>query len=311
MLELEPPRHTRLRGLVLRAFTSRRIAALRPAIEALCTDLIDAFPPDPFDLLAAYARPLPVIVIARLLGVPEARADDLLAWSNAMVGMYQARRDRAAEDAAATAAAAFAAFLRAHLAARRAAPADDLLTHLLAAEAEGDRLTEDELVATVDPAPQRRPRGDRPHPRQRRPRHPAARRARMRSATTPTPWSRRCCAGTRRSTSSPATSTPRSRSPATASRPGDRVGCLLAAAGRDPAAYPDPHRFDPAPAAPGAPRLRRAASTSASARPSPGSSSASRSRRSSPAARRLALAEPPRYADVYHFHGLERLVVTR
>ena len=125
MLELEPPRHTRLRRLVLRAFTSRRIDALAPMIEALCHRLIDAFPSDPFDLLPAYAQPLPVIVIARLLGVPEAEAGRLLAWSNAMVAMYQARRDRAAEDAAATAAAEFAIFLRGHLALRRDRPADD------------------------------------------------------------------------------------------------------------------------------------------------------------------------------------------
>ena len=72
MLELEPPRHTRLRGLVLRAFTSRRIAALQPEIEALTHQLIDAFPAGPFDLLAQFGQKLPVIIIARLLGVPEA-----------------------------------------------------------------------------------------------------------------------------------------------------------------------------------------------------------------------------------------------
>ena len=100
MLELEPPRHTRLRGLVLRAFTSRRIAALGPEIETLCHDLIDGFQSGPVDLLPTYAQRIPVIVIARLLGVPETMADQLLAWSNAMVGMYQARRDRVMEDAA-------------------------------------------------------------------------------------------------------------------------------------------------------------------------------------------------------------------
>ncbi|MEM9522443.1 MAG: cytochrome P450, partial [Pseudomonadota bacterium] len=100
MLELEPPRHTRLRGLVLRAFTSRRIAALKPEIATISDALIDLFPEGPFDLLPAFARKLPVIVIARLLGVPEDMADDLLAWSNAMVGMYQAGRTRQDEDRA-------------------------------------------------------------------------------------------------------------------------------------------------------------------------------------------------------------------
>lgn len=100
MLELEPPRHTRLRSLVLRAFTSRRIEALRPEIETLSHQLIDAFPQGPFDLLQHFGQKLPVIIIARLLGVPEEMEPDLLRWSNAMVGMYMAGRTRAAEDRA-------------------------------------------------------------------------------------------------------------------------------------------------------------------------------------------------------------------
>ena len=148
MLELEPPRHTRLRSLVLRAFTSRRIAALQPEIAALSHQLIDAFPAGEFDLLPHFAARLPVIIIARLLGVPEEMSDDLLKWSNAMVGMYMAGRDRAREDRAVEATGAFVAFLRAYIDERRARPADDLITHLIAAEAEGDRLTTDELIST-------------------------------------------------------------------------------------------------------------------------------------------------------------------
>ncbi len=148
MLELEPPRHTRLRSLVLRAFTSRRIAALAPEIEALSHQLIDAFPAGAFDLLPAFAQKLPVTIIARLLGVPEDRGPDLLAWSNAMVGMYQARRSRAMEDAAVAATQSFADFLRRHVESRRSQPADDLITHLIAAESEGEKLTTDELIAT-------------------------------------------------------------------------------------------------------------------------------------------------------------------
>jgi len=148
MLELEPPRHTRLRGLVLRAFTSRRIAAMEPDIRALCDDLIDRFPAGPFDLLPAYATPIPVIVIARLLGVPESMSPDLLAWSNAMVSMYQARRTRAIEDAAAGAARAFSDFMRGHVEERRSRPADDLITHLIAAEQEGEKLSTEELITT-------------------------------------------------------------------------------------------------------------------------------------------------------------------
>jgi cytochrome P450 len=148
MLELEPPRHTRLRNLVLRAFTSRRIAALAPEIAELSHALIDAFPRGEIDLLPGFATRLPVIIIARLLGVPESMADDLLRWSNAMVGMYQAGRTRASEDLAVSAATDFVDFLKGYVAERRAQPADDLITHLIAAEAEGERLTTDELITT-------------------------------------------------------------------------------------------------------------------------------------------------------------------
>ena len=148
MLELEPPRHTRLRGLVLRAFTSRRIAALHPEIEALAHQLIDGFPNGPFDLLTDFAQKLPVIIIARLLGVPETMSDDLLRWSNAMVGMYMAGRTRKTEDHAAAAARDFADFLHGYFKQRRAAPADDLITHLIAAEEAGEKLTTDELIST-------------------------------------------------------------------------------------------------------------------------------------------------------------------
>ncbi|MDZ4395223.1 cytochrome P450 [Cypionkella sp.] len=148
MLELEPPRHTRLRGLVLRAFTSRRIAALQPEIEALTHQLIDGFPAGPFDLLAHFGQKLPVIIIARLLGVPESMSDDLLKWSNAMVGMYMAGRDRAREDRAIAATEAFVAFLRQYVEARRQDPRDDLITSLIAAEEAGEKLTTDELITT-------------------------------------------------------------------------------------------------------------------------------------------------------------------
>ncbi|WP_296475723.1 cytochrome P450 [Roseinatronobacter sp.] len=148
MLELEPPRHTRLRSLVLRAFTSRRIAALGPEIEALSHQLIDQFPEGAFDLLTQFAQPLPVTIIARLLGVPETLAPDLLRWSNAMVGMYQAGRTRADEDRAITATTEFVDFMRGYIAARRQTPRDDLITHLIAVEEEGDRLTTDEMIST-------------------------------------------------------------------------------------------------------------------------------------------------------------------
>lgn len=148
MLELEPPRHTRLRNLVLRAFTSRRIAGLAPDITALATELAAACPTGEFDLLKTFAQPLPVRIIARLLGVPEAMTPDLLAWSNAMVGMYMAGRTREMEDRAVRATTEFVAFLRAYVEERRAKPADDLITQLIAAESEGEKLSTDELITT-------------------------------------------------------------------------------------------------------------------------------------------------------------------
>lgn len=148
MLELEPPRHTRLRSLVLRAFTSRRIAALEPEIRQLSHELIDALPSGEFDFLRHFGQRLPVIIIARLLGVPETMADDLLAWSNAMVGMYMAGRTRETEDRAVAATEAFVAFMRGYIEARRNDPRDDLITSLIAAEQDGEKLSTDELITT-------------------------------------------------------------------------------------------------------------------------------------------------------------------
>lgn len=148
MLELEPPRHTRLRALVLRAFTSRAIAALDASIERLCHDLIDRFPDAPFDLLEAYCTQVPVITICRLLGVPQDMAPQLLSWSHAMVAMYQASRTRQTEDEAATASAEFTAFLGEYIEQRRQNPGDDLITRLIQAEEDGDKLSRDELIAT-------------------------------------------------------------------------------------------------------------------------------------------------------------------
>jgi unspecific monooxygenase len=148
MLELEPPRHTSLRQLVLRAFTRNRISRLAPDISMIADDLMDAFPDGPFDLLDVYARPLPVIVIARLLGVPESMAPQLLTWSNDMVAMYQSRRTVEIEDRAAAAAGAFSDFMRGYVEKRRSTPGNDLISELIAAEQDGEKLSLDELIST-------------------------------------------------------------------------------------------------------------------------------------------------------------------
>ena len=95
-----------------------------------------------------FAEKLPVIIIARLLGVPESDADQLLIWSHAMVAMYQANRNHETEVAASTAARDFAQYIREVIARKRTRPGDDLITHLIAAEEDGTRLSTDELIAT-------------------------------------------------------------------------------------------------------------------------------------------------------------------
>jgi cytochrome P450 len=149
LLALEPPDHTRIRTLVNRAFVSRQVERLRPRISALAHELIDRFDSrGEIDLLDAFATPIPVIVIAELLGVPAERTPDLLDWSHAMVAMHQFRRSRAIEDEAVRATQDFVAFLRGYVHERRGRPADDLISTLIAAESAGDRLSEDELIST-------------------------------------------------------------------------------------------------------------------------------------------------------------------
>ena len=149
MLEREPPVHTRLRALVSRAFVARNIERLRPRVAALARELIERIrPAHRAELISAFATPIPVVVIAELLGVPASMAPQLLDWSHRMVAMFQLDRTRATELAAEAAAREFSGFLRGHVAARRGLPADDLITHLAAAEASGDRLSEDELIGT-------------------------------------------------------------------------------------------------------------------------------------------------------------------
>jgi len=149
LLELEPPEHTRLRGLVNRAFVSRQVERLAPRIEALAHQLIDGFEAvGEAELISAFATPIPVAVIAELIGVPFEMAPRLLDWSHRMVAMYQFGVTRAAEDSAADASRDFGRFVRDCVAERRLAPKDDLFSRLLEAEADGGRLNEDELVTT-------------------------------------------------------------------------------------------------------------------------------------------------------------------
>ena len=147
MLDLDPPRHTRLRGLVNRAFTSRNVAELEPEISKLAHALIDRLPKRA-ELQKNFSESLPVMVIARLLGVRTEMCSQMLAWSHDMVAMYQAKRDRGIELRAARAAQEFTEFINEEIARRRAAPSDDLISRLIEAEDREGRLTNDEMVST-------------------------------------------------------------------------------------------------------------------------------------------------------------------
>jgi cytochrome P450 len=149
MLELEPPVHTRLRTLVNRAFVSRQVERLRPRVEALANELIDRFASGEVDLLPAFASPLPITIIAEMLGVPVEMGPQLLDWSHQMVAMYMHGRTRETEETANRAARDFSDFLRGHVAVRRKTPGDDLLSLLISAQEDGQKLSEDELVSSA------------------------------------------------------------------------------------------------------------------------------------------------------------------
>ncbi len=147
LLELEPPVHTRLRSLVNRAFLSRQVEKLKPKITSLCNKLLDNIESNlQVDLLTAYATPIPVIVICELLGVPTEMKDQLLVWSHDMVAMYMAKRDRTVEDQAVKATLEFSDYMRNLVSDRRKNPSTDLLSELIRAESEGGKLSEDELI---------------------------------------------------------------------------------------------------------------------------------------------------------------------
>lgn len=151
MFDMEPPDHTRLRRLVSAVFTPRRVEALRPQVESAATALLDqALVKGTFDLLEDFAVPLPVMVIADLLGVPEADRPRLRPWSNAIVAMYELEHTPAQETAAIQAATEFWEYLRWLATERRRQPQDDLVSALAAVtDAEtGAQLSESELIAT-------------------------------------------------------------------------------------------------------------------------------------------------------------------
>jgi cytochrome P450 len=145
ILDSEPPKHTRLRALVAKAFGRGHVERLRPRVRDLASGLLDA---EPDDLIAGYAEPLPVMVIAELLGVPEEDRGLLRPWSQAIVKMYEYDRSPAQEEQARAAAAEFADYVQALADQRRSHPGEDLVSHLVSVADGGPRLSERELVAT-------------------------------------------------------------------------------------------------------------------------------------------------------------------
>ncbi len=149
LLMLEPPEHTRIRSLVSRAFTPRRIRDLRPSITEIADELAASVDPGGFDLLADYVRPYSIRVIATLLGCPLDNADRLLGWSHAIVKMYELAPTEAQAEEAIRASAEFAAWVGELVEHRLSEPADDLTTALCHAETEEGRLTLPEIVSTL------------------------------------------------------------------------------------------------------------------------------------------------------------------
>ena len=309
LLELEAPEHTRLRRLVLHAFTSRRIAGLADDIHAICADLLTALPGGDVDLIPTYCQQVPVRVIARLLGVPETMAPDLLRWSAAMVAMYQAGRTRTIEDAANTAAREFSAFLTDYIAQRRTDPRDDLITELIAAQDGAQRLSADEMIGTCVLLLN------------------AGHEATVHSLGNAV----KCLIETDTTDAlgpdqidNTVEELLRFTPPlhmftryaydtidvgGHTLQPGDEIALMLGAAGRDPAVFADPDRFDPNRAKPahlafggglhfcvGAPlaRLEMQIALPALFAHAPN----------------LGITETPAFADSYHFHKLDRLIVS-
>jgi len=150
LLNLEPPSHTRLRKLVNRAFVSRNVEQLRPRIEQFANELIDGFIGDGgTELLRGFAVPIPAVVIAEMLGMPASDAMQLVEWSNRMVAMYMHGVTYESELDANRASEEFIAYVEDMIADRRRVPREDLLTHMLTSEVDGEKLTDDEVISTT------------------------------------------------------------------------------------------------------------------------------------------------------------------
>ncbi|MFD0272423.1 cytochrome P450 [Kitasatospora sp. NPDC127111] len=149
LLDLEAPDHTRIRRLVSKAFTPRMVEGLRPTVRRLAGELVDGLlAAGGGDLITAVAEPLPVAVIAEMLGVPESDRHLLRPWSADITGMYELNPTEEAARRAVTASIEFSDYLRALIRERRAAPGEDLISALIQAQDGSDALSEQEMIST-------------------------------------------------------------------------------------------------------------------------------------------------------------------
>lgn len=148
LLGLDPPDHTRLRNLVNRAFTPRVVEQMRGHIEALADEILDEVEPrGHMDAIADFARPLPIRVIAELLGAPREDHERFARWADAMAGALDIAFEKSTIEAADRAIVEMKEYFRTLLEDRRQEPREDLLTALVRAEDQGDQLTQDELYS--------------------------------------------------------------------------------------------------------------------------------------------------------------------
>ncbi|MFJ4775470.1 cytochrome P450 [Streptomyces sp. NPDC088762] len=149
LLDLEDPAHARVRRLVAKAFTPRTVERLVPAVRRMAGELVGRLLADGGgDLLTTVAEPLPVAVIAELLGVPEADRGLLRPWSADICGMFELRPDEETARRAVRASVEFSAYLRDLIGERRMRPGEDLISGLIAAHDDEGRLSEQEMIST-------------------------------------------------------------------------------------------------------------------------------------------------------------------
>jgi len=153
ILDSEPPKHTRLRSLVAKAFNRQKIEGMRPSVERITHNLLDVIDEKvksgiSFDLIADYAEPLPVKIIADLLGFPESDEHLLRPWSQAIVKMYEVNPTLQYQADAKKAGHEFAEYVRGLAEQRKKTPGQDLISELATVEENGEKLNMQELVAT-------------------------------------------------------------------------------------------------------------------------------------------------------------------